>query len=198
MDPQPADVETLASRALAAAPALGATRLVVVDGPAGSGKTTLADLLAAALGGMPVVHMDDLYRGWSGLAPEVWQRLRRQVLEPLAQGRPARYQVYDWVAGRFDRWVDVPVPPVLVLEGVGAAARPVDPYAALRVWVEVSAGLRLARGIARDGEARRGEWLRWADGEQAHFATDRTRERADVLVDGSASAVGSPSRDRGR
>lgn len=195
MDPQPADVAALASRVRDAPPGLGATRLVVVDGPAGSGKTTLAALLATALGGTPVVHMDDLYRGWSGLAPDVWERLGRQVLEPLARGRPARYQAYDWAAGRFDDWVDVPVPPVLVLEGVGAAARAVDPYASLRVWVEVPPGLGLARGIARDGEALRREWLRWADAERAHFAVDRTRERADVLVDGSAAVEGSPSGD---
>lgn len=185
MDLEVADVEALAARARCARPRLGATRLVVVDGPAGSGKTTLADQLGAALGGAPVVHMDDLYEGWSGLAPGVWDRLRRQVLDPVAAGRPARYQVYDWVRGRFDRWVDVAVPDVLVVEGVGAAARPVDARASLRVWVEVAPDLRLARGLARDGEALRDEWLRWAEREQAHFAADRTRERADVLVDGT-------------
>ena len=51
--------------------------------------------------------------------------------------------------------------------------------------MEVAPDLRLARGLARDGEALRDEWLRWAEREQAHFAADRTRERADVLVDGT-------------
>ncbi|MGZ4454286.1 MAG: hypothetical protein ACXVWX_15310, partial [Nocardioides sp.] len=70
-------------------------------------------------------------------------------------------------------------------EGVGAAALPVDPWAVLRVWVEVPEELRLARGVARDGEALRHEWLRWAALEQAHFAADGTRERADLVVDGA-------------
>ncbi|MGZ4611325.1 MAG: uridine kinase family protein [Actinomycetes bacterium] len=178
-------IERVASRVRRAQPRLGDVRLVVVDGPAGSGKTTYAGRLATALGQAPVVHMDDLYEGWTGLQAGVWQRVESQLLAPLRAGRPACYQVYDWAAGRFAEWVHVPPAPALVLEGVGAAALPVDPWAVLRVWVEVPEELRLARGVARDGEALRHEWLRWAALEQAHFAADGTRERADLVVDGA-------------
>ena len=68
MQPPPAvdAVPALADRVRAAVPLLGRTRLVCVDGPAGSGKTTLADRLVTALGpGAAVVHMDDLYAGWT-------------------------------------------------------------------------------------------------------------------------------------
>ncbi|MGH8970505.1 MAG: uridine kinase family protein [Actinomycetes bacterium] len=174
----------LAARVLAAPPALGAVRLVVVDGPAGSGKSTLAGRVAAALGGAQVVHMDDLYEGWSGLDQAVWRRLLAWVLEPLAAGRAGRYRRYDWPAGRFAEWHQVPVADALVVEGVGAAAAPVDRYAALRVWVEAPADVRLARGIARDGEAMRDEWLRWTARETVHFERDGTRGRADVVLSG--------------
>src|SRR5205085_5813827 len=57
-----ASFPALADRLLAEPPLLGATRLVCVDGPAGSGKTTFADRLTEALGGAAaLVHMDDLY-----------------------------------------------------------------------------------------------------------------------------------------
>jgi len=177
--------EDLWAAARHAAPRLGEVRLVVVDGPAGSGKTTLAARLSAALDEAPVVHMDDLYEGWSGLDDAVWQRLCTQVLGPLAAGRAGRFRRYDWDAGAFADWVDVPLHPFLVVEGVGAAARAVDPAASLRVWVEVPRDLRIERGVARDGEHLRGAWERWADDEDVHFAADATRDRADVLVDGS-------------
>ncbi len=183
---EPADLPTLVARVCAAAPALGTVRLVCVDGPAGSGKSTLAAALAAGLGeGAAVVHLDDLYEGWAGLAG-VWNRVEAQLLGPLEAGRPARYQRYDWVAGRFADWVDVPVPEVLVLEGCGSAPRAVDGRAVLRVFVEAPADVRLARGLARDGDDMRDHWLAWMAEEEAEFAREDTRARADVAVDGTA------------
>jgi uridine kinase len=183
---KPLDTASLAELVRAAPPRLGAVRLVVVDGPAGSGKSTVADRLAAALGAAPVVHMDDLYDGWAGLGGDVWHRLREQVLQPLAAGRPGRFRRYDWHEGRFADWREVPLGPVVVVEGVGSAARPVEPLPSVRVWVEAPPELRLRRGIERDGEALRAQWLAWTERELAHFAADGTLDRADVLVDGAA------------
>ena len=178
----------LAARVGSAVPRLGPVRLVCVDGPAGSGKTTLASALAAHLERsgtrVTVVRMDDLYEGWTGLEG-VWGRVEDQVLRPLASGGAARYQRYDWAASEFAEWVDVPPPDVLVLEGCGSARRDVDGRAALVVWVEAPPDLRLERGLARDGESLRDEWLRWRVLEAAHFEREATRDRADVHVDGS-------------
>jgi uridine kinase len=185
--PTNAPVAEVARRVQAAPARLGPVRLVVVDGPAGSGKTTYAAALSAALGDAPVVHMDDLFGGWAGaLVPDVWKRLEAQVLGPLRDGGPARYRMYDWGADRFGAWIDVPRHAVLVVEGCGSAALPVDPWAVLRVWVEVPADLRLARGLTRDGMAMREKWLGFQETEDAHFASDGTRERADVCVDGAS------------
>ena len=176
-------VTEIAERVLAAPARLGAVRLVV-DGPAGSGKTTYAAALSAALGDAPVVHMDDLYEGWAGALVPRFGRLDAQVLAPLREGKPARYRMYDWDADRC-AWIDVPRHAVLVVEGVGSAAQPVDAWAVLRVWVEVPADLRLARGVTRDGLAIREHWLRFQETEDAHFARDGTPARADVIVDGA-------------
>ncbi len=177
----------LAERAAAAPPRLGPVRLVCIDGPAGSGKTTLAAAVGRELVGRgldaAVLHLDDLYDGWAGLEGSLWPRLAAQVLEPLRRGRPGRYQRYDWDAGGFDGWVDVPVPAVLVLEGCGSARRAAAPFVVLTVWVEAPPDLRLARGLARDGEAARAHWERWMADEAAHFAREGTAERADVHLD---------------
>ncbi len=63
------------------APRCGDVRLVAVDGPSGSGKSTLGAAIGATLGA-PVLHMDDIYPGWDGLAEAV-PLLTTQVLEPL-------------------------------------------------------------------------------------------------------------------
>lgn len=176
-------LDGLVTRVCAAEPLLGPVRLVALDGPAGSGKTTLAARLEERIGsaGLRVVtvHLDDLYEGWTGLAG-VWERLSSWVLEPLAQGRPGRYRRYDWEAEGWGEWRDVPVPDVLLVEGCGSAPRAVDPLAVLRVWVEADARRRLERGLARDGEEMRDHWLAWMASEAAHFEREHTRERADV------------------
>ena len=176
----------LATRLRAAPARLGRVRLVTIDGPAGSGKTTLAARLSVLLDDAPVVHMDDLYEGWTGLSPDVWRRLRDGVLDPLAAGRDGGFRRYDWDAGRFAEVVPVPLSYAVVVEGVGAGAREVDGASSLRIWVEAPRDERLARGLERDGPALRDEWLRWADVEERHFAADGTRDRADAVVDGTA------------
>ena len=188
----PLNVETfagLAERVLAAPPSLGRTRLVCLDGPAGSGKTTLADRLATALGNPPVVHMDDLYAGWTLTGAAA--RLCAGVLRPLAEEQPGAHHRYDWAAGRFaPEPVTVPAAPVLIVEGCGSGSRRVAGWAALLIWIEAPLDLRLARGLARDGAALEGEWLRWQVIEAAAFAAEDTRARASLRIDGTALVDG--------
>lgn len=168
---------------LSRAVTLGEGRLVCIDGPAGSGKTTLAAAVADLVPGARVVHVDDLLAGWSGLA-EVDLRLAR-FLAPLADGHAGSYQRYDWLAGRFEETVVVAPGPLLVLEGVGAGAARLAPVVTVLVWVEAPYDVRMTRGLSRDGEGFAPHWEQWAQDEAALFARDRIRERADVVVDGT-------------
>jgi uridine kinase len=184
----------LAERVLAAPPRCGVTRLVCVDGPSGSGKSTLAARLATALGDPPVLHMDDLYPGWDGLAAAV-PLLRDQVVTPLAAGRPARYRRYDWHRGAFAEEHELGTPPVLVVEGVASGARIVAGLTVLLAWVAAPRDVRFRRGIDRDGETYRPHWERWARQEAAHFADDDTEARADIRVDGAPGVPHDPAQE---
>ncbi|WP_062465429.1 uridine kinase family protein [Demequina soli] len=170
--------------AVRSAPArLGRTRLVLVDGPAGSGKTTLGDRLGAALGAQ-VLHGDDMYEGWGGLA--TLDEVLAQVLDPLAEGEPGGFRRWDWHASARAERIEVPVNDALVIEGVGVASRAARARASSVLYVEAPWAVRLARGLARDGEGMRAEWERWQAGELVHLEREGTRAAADVFVDGTA------------
>jgi hypothetical protein len=176
----------LAERVRTGPARLGSTRLVCVDGPAGSGKTTFAGRLAEALApDAAVVHLDDLYAGWTITGAVA--RICAGVLRPLAEGRGGAFHAYDWSNCRFSAGqTPVPSTPVLLVEGCGSGARTLDPWRSLLVWVEAPAPLRVARGLARDGVGLEPEWRRWQATEAAEFGREGTRLRADLRVDGTA------------
>ncbi|MBD0419489.1 hypothetical protein H0H10_10000 [Streptomyces sp. TRM S81-3] len=170
----------LAQRLRRLPPSCGPVRLIGVDGHAGSGKSTFAGRLAAALGDAPVLHLDDIAShdelfDWTG-------RLLDQVIEPLRHGGTAHYAPYDWRARRFREPRALPPAPVILVEGVGAGRRALRPYLARLLWMDVPPEEAWERGRARDGEEQRTFWAGWIPAERRHFADDPSRPFAHLLV----------------
>ncbi|MFD7160779.1 uridine kinase [Kribbella sp. NPDC059898] len=187
----PLTIDSLLDNVQAGPPRLGRIRLIGIDGPAGSGKTTVAARLEARAKlrdlNTSVIHMDDLYDGWTG-AERGFALLRDHVLQRLADGREGRYRRYDWYKRAYDELHVVPnTVDLLIVEGVTACDRDAAHWQSLRLWVETSNQVRLDRGIERDGEALRDHWLEWMRWERDHFAEQATRSRAHVIVDGNSS-----------
>lgn len=176
-----ATIEAVTEAARTAGPQCGTTTVIAVDGPAGSGKTTLADALAAGLPAR-LVHMDDLYLGWSGLEPSA-DRLREEILAPLWLGRPGSYRRYDWHAEELAETHEVPPGGTLVVEGVGCVRAGTRGFFSIIVWVQADDAMRLARGIARDGVGAEAHWRDWMLQERELFTRVGTRELADMRVD---------------
>lgn len=188
--PVPQCVPALATRIADAEARCGSTRVVCIDGPAGSGKTTLAGALSEVLDGAPVVHMDDLYEGWGqALGDPLASRVEAWLLVPWRAGLAGMHPRYDWALGRYAEWVTVPAAPVVILEGCGSGSGRVRERSSLVVWVEAPAELRLQRGVERDGDALAPQWRAWQAHEQAHFTADGTRAAADVIVDGVSGRI---------
>ncbi len=166
---------------------LGGGRLICVDGPAGSGKTTLAAEIASLAGAAAVIHMDDLFEGWRGL-DRVDTQLE-SLLRPLSQGFSGSYRRWDWPGNAWAETVLVPPTPLLVLEGVGSGSSANADLVTVLAWVEVPFELRMARGLERDGDVVADHWTHWARDEEALFARERTRQRADLILDGRVGSL---------
>jgi uridine kinase len=181
--------ESLLAAARSARPRAGATSVIAIDGRSGAGKSTLAGEFARALDA-PIVALEDLYGGWDGLENGV-ARLVAAVLRPLSAGRDARVPRYDWIAEAWSEPWLLPVPAVLIVEGVGAGARAVEPYTSLLVWLELPAALRTDRLRRRDGTRYDPFVERWAGHEDEFFERECVAERADVVL-GAVTGVDEP------
>ena len=176
--------------------------LVAIDGPGGSGKSTLAAELRERLGGLAqvtVVHGDDFYRPMAAddrllLSPQAgytqyfdWQRLRDQVLIPLAAGTAGQYQRYDWETGALaaGELHQVPRSGVVIVEGVYTARPELAGYYDLTVWVETPRETCLRRLDERGHDHGLGNWdERWRAAEEHYLATTQPGTRLDLTVTG--------------
>ena len=134
-----------------------AVPVVTIDGYSGSGKSTLAAALARLVNGWQVLHLDDWYPGWDGLAAGA--DIARRIAADLRAGRASSYEAWDWEHGTTGATIRVPLAPTII-EGCGA----IEAEADLAVWIaDPGEEERRTRALARDGQTYAPHWQRWAD-----------------------------------
>ncbi|HET7077857.1 MAG TPA: hypothetical protein VFM49_10455 [Chloroflexia bacterium] len=171
--------------------------LVALDGRSGTGKSTLAALLAARLGAT-VVEGDDFYPGgrdaeWDARSPADkaalvidWRRMRAEALEPLLAGRPAAWHPFDFQAGEglAAHTVTRDPAPVIVLDGVYSARPELADLVDLAILVEAADdSVRRQRLLAREGAPYMAAWhRRWDAAEDYYFTHVRPRSSFDRVI----------------
>jgi uridine kinase len=184
---------------------------VAIDGCSAAGKTTLADELAQALRGRTTraiirVGIDhfkravELRTAYPPDSPESyyldsWDNaaIRDRLLIPLGPGGSRRFRtaVMDLPARTAVNGPVLLAPDNAVLLADGAfLQRPeLDPYWDMRIYVDVSFGEVLRRGIARDqewmgsaAEAAHRYRTKYIPGERRYVDEVRPRDRAQVVV----------------
>lgn len=164
-------------------------RVLLLDGPSGAGKTTIARRLAERLGATPI-HVEHFYPGWEGLAAGAdW--LVAGVLEPWSRGEAVRLREWDWHRGGFRDGALLAPGGDLVVEGCGAISRGSVPFATLSVWVDAAEPLRRARATTRDGDD--SWWDGWRRQERAFAEREGSRGLADRILDGSTTSAATAS-----
>ena len=165
--------------------------LLAIDGPCGSGKTTLAALLCRILS-CPCVHMDDFHMPHARKTPERMaqpggnsdrERLMAEVLLPWREGRSLTYRPYDCAADGPGTPIALPASRVLVLEGSYAHHPDLARLRNVSVFVRVERDEQLRRIADRSPEKLQQFIDRWIPLEDSYFRTFQLPAPGSVLVD---------------
>lgn len=181
-------LETILTQIQSAKPKAPSTITVAVDGPAGSGKTTLARRIESSFPNkkIQVIHMDDLYNGWDdALTSQLTKTLVNQILTPISEGKPFGFRKYDWLSKRFGELKSLKVPDLLILEGVGSGQKAARKFLDHLIWIDIDMEVGLQRVLGRDGDYLETEMRMWQLRESDHFRVDNTRDCATIRIDGN-------------
>ena len=169
--------------------------LILVDGAAGSGKTTLAQKLASALDAN-LVHTDDV--SWNA-DPIRWDgEMLTGIVTPWKNGTSVAYKP-DWCKKeKRPGYIEADADRPLIIEGMGACRKTLRAAAAYSIWVDTEPETARARVVARDlANGENGgtaesvtEFADWWDSLlNPLFLEEEPWNYVDVIVSGSLSDV---------
>jgi uridine kinase len=171
-------------------PKVGNTKFIAVDGHGGSGKSSLADLLAMKLNAQ-LIHTDD-FASWENPL-NWWPLVIERVFDPIQAGaKTLSYPRSKWWPDHHpEPVVDQPITPIMILEGVTSLRKEFRPYISYGIFVDTPKEICLERGITRDlstGKSREeivAMWQDWLKDENSYIQRDQPKTYADVVIDGT-------------
>jgi uridine kinase len=160
------------------------TPIVIIDGRAGSGKSTFAESLQQQLfrdgeSAPRVIHMDNIFEGWEGLSLGS-DYLVRFILQPLARRETASWQDWSWVKNQRSSWREFSGGTPLIVEGCGSLSERSKEHADIAIWLEASEETRRERWIQRERHLDKFDF--WAAQELDFYAREKSQSLADLVI----------------
>ena len=160
------------------------TPIILIDGRAGSGKSTFAEALQQQLfrdgeSAPRVIHMDNIFEGWDGLALGS-DYMVRFILQPLARRETASWQDWSWVKNQRSSWREFSGGTPLIVEGCGSLTERSKEHADISIWLEASEETRRERWIQRERHLEKFDF--WAAQELDFYAREKSQSLADLVI----------------
>jgi uridine kinase len=160
------------------------TPIVLIDGRAGSGKSTFAESLQQQLfrdgeSAPRVIHMDNIFEGWEGLSLGS-DYLVRFILNPLSRRETASWQDWSWVKNERSSWREFSGGTPLIVEGCGSLTERSKEHADISIWLEASEETRRQRWLNRERHLDKFDF--WAAQELDFYAREKSQSLADLVV----------------
>jgi uridine kinase len=177
-------IEKISSQVLELIDRGNQTPIILIDGRAGSGKSTFAEKLQQQLfrdgeSAPRVIHMDNIFEGWDGLALGS-DYMVRFILEPLARQETASWQDWSWVKNQRSSWREFSGGTPLIVEGCGSLTERSKEHADISIWLEASEETRRERWVQRERHLEKFDF--WAAQELDFYAREKSQSLADLVI----------------
>jgi uridine kinase len=177
-------IESLSAKILDQIDRGNQTPIALIDGRAGSGKSTFAEKLQQQLfrdgeSAPRVIHMDNIFEGWEGLALGS-DYMVRFILQPLARQETASWQDWSWVKNQRSSWREFSGGTPLIVEGCGSLTERSKEHADIFIWLEASEETRRERWIQRERHLEKFDF--WAAQELDFYAREKSQSLADLVI----------------
>lgn len=178
--------------------------VVAIDGGSGAGKSTLASLLNQEID-IALIPLDDFFSAnipdsdWDKFTVVEklknvfdWNRLRKDVIEPLLVDKPAKWYAFDFQSGlRVDGTYGMEAMPkellpanVIVIEGAYSSSPDLADLVDLAILIDIPIEERHKRLEAREDREFLEKWhQRWDEVEAYFFNQVRPKDSFDMVVE---------------
>ena len=166
--------------------------ILAIDGRCGSGKTTLAGMIAQRYRA-EVIHMDDFFLQKDQRTPERLaepggnvdrERFRREVILPILEGKDQfEYQRYDCSRQEFGETVRIVKSPLIVIEGAYSCHPYFGDICDVRIFMDVDPAEQRRRILSRNGPEMLPRFVsEWIPMEELYFKTFRIKEKCSICL----------------
>lgn len=169
--------------------ALQEHRVISIDGPCASGKTTIGKLLSSFLE-CPCIHMDDYFlQAHQRTAQRLeepggnidYERFHQEINEAWNQKQPIHMRSYDCSSQTLRREVIVEKNPILIIEGSYAHHPYLDDMQAFKIFMDIEPSIQKERLQKRSPDKFVDFIEKWIPMEEKYFHAFSIKEKSDYV-----------------
>lgn len=169
--------------------ALQEHRVLSIDGPCASGKTTIGKLLSSFLE-CPCIHMDDYFLQANQRTAQRleepggnidYERFHQEINDAWNQNQPIHMRSYDCSSQRLRKEVILEESPILIIEGSYAHHPYLDDMQAFKIFMDIVPSIQKERLQKRSPDKFLDFIEKWIPMEEKYFHAFSIKEKSDYV-----------------
>lgn len=169
--------------------ALQEHRMLSIDGPCASGKTTIGKLLSSFLE-CPCIHMDDYFLQANQRTAQRleepggnidYERFHQEINDAWNQNQPIHMRSYDCSSQRLRKEVILEESPILIIEGSYAHHPYLDDMQAFKIFMDIEPSIQKERLQKRSPDKFVDFIEKWIPMEEKYFHAFSIKEKSDYV-----------------